>query len=480
MHIIQKNIIELELPAHEDGFAWQERLARFCEEKMNALLDALFERIDTGNATIEIAEIRIDLGAIQGNNFEKAFLEAAKTAIVRELGIQMAEKSQEFHINSGSPEGMQHPDIRLFAYFLGHGVFPWWSGVRSVGEIEERITRYLATADREYARSVFAGVFKPESARRRFIRQFSAAFQMDFLQYFNANYTAAFQFLHAVFAEINQLTFQAKTVDEIAETVKIRLYEAVLADRKIDLNTLILNIYADTNIAGLMRAKGTPAAGHTLPEKVINAIGAASRQYSDAAPNLDIEFLKEHITNHVPASSDQTEKVGANAAEIDGIYIGNAGLVLLAPFLSEYLKACGAIENDELTDPNLAVHAIQYLATGQQCNTENELVLNKILCGIPLDTEVLREVELPEAVRDEANKLIEAVIFYWDVLKDTSVAGLQNSFLQRGGKISVRDDGDWLLQVEQAGYDMLLAHLPWTYSIIKLPVMTRTLWVEWA
>jgi hypothetical protein len=76
--------------------------------------------------------------------------------------------------------------------------------------------------------------------------------------------------------------------------------------------------------------------------------------------------------------------------------------------------------------------------------------------------------------------MLEAVIFYWDILQDTSIEGLQNSFLQRKGKISVRDDGDWLLQVEQAGYDLLLGHLPWTYSIIKLPTMSKTLWVEWA
>jgi hypothetical protein len=90
--------------------------------------------------------------------------------------------------------------------------------------------------------------------------------------------------------------------------------------------------------------------------------------------------------------------------DLDGIYIGNAGLVLLAPFLSEYLKACGVMENEELTDKNIAVHAMQYLVTGQQRTSEYELVLNKIFCGISIEQAVALKVGLSEEIKTEAKK----------------------------------------------------------------------------
>jgi hypothetical protein len=59
-----------------------------------------------------------------------------------------------------------------------------------------------------------------------------------------------------------------------------------------------------------------------------------------------------------------------------------------------------------------------------------------------------------------------------------TVEGLQKSFLQREGKL-VRQDKDWILQVEQKPFDMVLASLPWSIGIIKNTWMEGMLWVEW-
>jgi hypothetical protein len=78
----------------------------------------------------------------------------------------------------------------------------------------------------------------------------------------------------------------------------------------------------------------------------------------------------------------------------------------------------------------------------------------------------------------EADVMLLSVIEHWSVLKNTSVQGLRESFLQRNGKLTLVNN-EWLLQVEQKSYDMLLQHLPWSISMIKLPWMKNLLKTEW-
>ncbi|WP_240337174.1 contractile injection system tape measure protein [Rufibacter psychrotolerans] len=182
----------------------------------------------------------------------------------------------------------------------------------------------------------------------------------------------------------------------------------------------------------------------------------------------------------LPTPQEDSSTGPSETEEKEGLYLQNAGLVLLAPFLETYLHTGGLVEDHLVIKPLEAVHWLQFLVTGQTRTPEPELLLNKLLCGIPLDTPVPAEVDLPPICEKEAQNVLEAVIRYWVVLKNTSPAGLREGFLQRSGRLSRKPDGDWLLQVEQKSYDMLLGSLPWSYSLIKLPWMPQALWVDWA
>ena len=74
--------------------------------------------------------------------------------------------------------------------------------------------------------------------------------------------------------------------------------------------------------------------------------------------------------------------------------------------------------------------------------------------------------------------MLQSVLEYWTILKNTSIESLRESFLMRAGKLSF-DGKEWLLQVEQKGYDVLLQNLPWNISMIKLPWMKYLLRTEW-
>jgi hypothetical protein len=174
----------------------------------------------------------------------------------------------------------------------------------------------------------------------------------------------------------------------------------------------------------------------------------------------------------VSAEQNLADSVG------QGIYINNAGLVLLHPFLPQFFGALGIAEEDQLLRPERALCLLHFLATGQDIAPEYELMLPKVLCNVPLDMPVEADVALTDKELEEAGALLKAVIDHWEALRNTSPDGLRGTFLVRPGKISLRNE-DLLLQVEQQTWDILLEQLPWGISMIRLPWMDRMLWVEW-
>ena len=85
---------------------------------------------------------------------------------------------------------------------------------------------------------------------------------------------------------------------------------------------------------------------------------------------------------------------------------------------------------------------------------------------------------LPEGFKQESEALLQSVIAHWGVIKNTSLEGLRESFLQREGKLSFNNN-EWYLQVEQKAFDMLLRELPWTIQMIRLPWMKHLLKTDW-
>jgi Contractile injection system tape measure protein len=164
------------------------------------------------------------------------------------------------------------------------------------------------------------------------------------------------------------------------------------------------------------------------------------------------------------------------------IFIFNAGLVLLHPFLSQLFRVLELTgEKNEWLHASgqaKAVLVTQYMISGEEETTENILPLNKLLCGMPLELPVEQHLSLTEVEKDHIRDLLNAVVSHWSILKDTSADGLRNTFLIREGKLAPDENG-WLLQVEQKAWDVLLTHLPWGISMIKTPWMDELLRVEW-
>ena len=100
------------------------------------------------------------------------------------------------------------------------------------------------------------------------------------------------------------------------------------------------------------------------------------------------------------------------------------------------------------------------------------------MCGIALAQPIMRDLELEAEELGIARGLLEAVIEHWRGLGRTSVAGLRQTFLQREGALTRRDE-DWLLVVAPGPFDMLMDQLPWGYKTMRYPWMNEVLHVQW-
>jgi hypothetical protein len=184
--------------------------------------------------------------------------------------------------------------------------------------------------------------------------------------------------------------------------------------------------------------------------------------------------------------TDEIRNERKHEEPLEGLYISNAGLVLLHPFLPSYFKNVKLLDDKNLfineEAKMKAVLLTQYLVTGETIFEEHQLILNKILCGMNVEDVAYSELELIPHEAQEANDLLTQVVEMWKMngaKVNGSIEGLREAFLQRPGKLTKRNK-DWRLQVEQKPYDVVMNALPWGIGMIRNTWMNGMLWVDWA
>ena len=219
-------------------------------------------------------------------------------------------------------------------------------------------------------------------------------------------------------------------------------------------------------------------------------VGVASR--TDAASGTDGErpmARAPHATDQVPAVdvpvwSDEPRGDGALEPAIDrevGALVDNAGLVIAWPFLPRFFEQLELVHEKSFVSgrgQERALLLLQYLVTGESEIPEHQLVLNKLLCGWPLEEPVAGRVEITPREEQEISELCASILEHWTALGSTSAAGLRTSFLAREGLLKRQELG-WNLTIERTGYDVLLDQLPWGIGFVMLPWMDDPLVVEW-
>jgi hypothetical protein len=215
----------------------------------------------------------------------------------------------------------------------------------------------------------------------------------------------------------------------------------------------------------------------------------ALSRFKPAQPDLPSEEpSKPTQMPGITANTEQAESPAAaettldlSFSDADELYIGNAGLVILWPFLGNFFARLGLLEGRGFKDSaaqQRAAGLLQYIATQDLSFPEYLLPLNKVLCGLEL-TEVFDfGAPLLDSEAEECADLLRAVIAQAPILRDMSPAGFCGTFLLRQAVLSARD-GAWLLRVERETFDIVLDCFPWGWEWVRLPWMAAPLRVEW-
>ncbi|HKZ65925.1 MAG TPA: contractile injection system tape measure protein [Chitinophagaceae bacterium] len=212
-----------------------------------------------------------------------------------------------------------------------------------------------------------------------------------------------------------------------------------------------------------------PFPSYTTRDMVVKVLTDSNQQKS---------LIKNETVNRVenPGAEKQSK-----TNQLKEIYINNAGLVILHPFLPALFEELQLIKDNHWVSEEAwqkAVLITGFLVTGEEEFPEFNLPLNKIICGIDLKSTLFSEISISAEVMAACEELLSQVIKHWSALKNTGIDSLRETFLKRNGKLTQVDNG-WLLQVEQIGVDVLLNRLPWGMGIVKLPWMAEILHIEW-
>jgi len=201
---------------------------------------------------------------------------------------------------------------------------------------------------------------------------------------------------------------------------------------------------------------------------------------------VEVEAPRDVLEEDPEETPEEIERPIEEEEEDPTIYIDNAGLAIVFAILPSVFKSLGYTnDNDEFfaTDAKVrAAHFLAYLSHAKENSPEEELVLNKILVGIPQKESILKEVPMSDKEKEIADEVLQELLEGWPGMKNTSPATFRKSWFMRKGKLlpGETEKESWILRVDQESYDMLLGRLPWPYNKFEAPWTDETIRVEWA
>jgi len=203
-----------------------------------------------------------------------------------------------------------------------------------------------------------------------------------------------------------------------------------------------------------------------------------AQQYEEFITQFDQESRDPStIDTSIKEITSQQEEVFLS--NTGSYYVLNAGLIILHPYLKQFFYNCQILDDtNTLTDPEMAVHALHYLATKKEQQLESQMLFEKFLCGIPVKSSIQRHIQLSDTIKQQAEELLESVIENWGVLNNASPDLIRHEFLQRAGTLSFKEDNPKIV-IERKTQDILVDKLPWGIGICRLPWLDHLVYTNW-
>ncbi|SFQ46323.1 contractile injection system tape measure protein [Parafilimonas terrae] len=513
-HIIHKQEVILNVESIDNAFNYQNTVSKLFANGLTVAIEELLDEVDTPGTVTRIEKLNLNLGEISAADFASGF----KDKLIQQLKLSLGSLHNE-SISDVSVTKKAQSVREGFIYFIEKGILPWYIEAKDMAAFETVIFNEWIEKDwhlfidwlRENVKNnpVIAERISLQCSQR-LMRQIVAAATYKNIEdnqwqlllndlkfiYNKLDVSNTSEKPVNYIIEMFELLFEQDKYFTLDELIAAQLHKLFLkSNEAIILNQLsALENSAQTkalttiieNVAVLYKKQVSLL--HISPKELLRTDKSwltgfeKSELKNNEEKNLidDEDYSQKQEGKEAGKSSEKIKKDKVDITE-DALFVDNCGVILLHPFLLSYFESLQLIEKKKFVSDEAQKRAIillYYLCTGLTEVAEFNLVLQKILCGFDMEETLPSGIILSQQEIDESKELLQSVINYWPPVKNTSVEGLQQTFLQRKGKLVTTDTG-WQLTVEQKTVDVLLNKLPWGFSTVKLPWMKGFLNVEW-
>lgn len=516
-HSIQKVFLEIDTNSMQMANSIKNNLAMFIKNELVPILEKQFNLVENvDNQIIQIEKLELSIQTNTEKNAPIFSNSSTKIELKNQIEKEISKTINELKSNSLPNEknninfnriSAEEKEIKTLLYFIENGTKPWWIGKNDTLNYFEEIN--TIEFQKPYFKNEFRKLIHQKKVQNRIINQLSntsIAVLIGSLSKEVINEKKTMK--SSLIKLINNQSFEFKTsfwtgiFDILNEGKSFSLvrfyhnYSILFTSKKITFKTFIQNIKStlrlDLNEPECLalyekfqmveKAKSITQSKQQEIEKQSNSDIKSNNPITEEDQNSietnDTILLKKE-SDKQNLHQETKEIFDESPTEFKSIYVQNAGLILLHPFLKQLLKSCDVLgENNLIVNKELAAHILHYAATKKEKDFEHAMLFEKFLCGIPLQQSIQREIKIEEKHKQNTEEMLLAVVQHWSALKNTSIDILRSEFLQREGKLDCTESNP-KLTIERKTQDLLLEKIPWNINIVKIPWMEKLIYTQW-
>ena len=470
-HIIKRTVLDFQFYGSTDGFLFQQQVKDWFDEFIQQLTSKLDEvAISDTMITIDELQLEVELTATD-------WKQQASQKITEQLKDKIQLIQNGVIASSGYKQQTNDEHFaNAFLFYLQHGYLQWNAVGISIEKWNEQLEKLCLHSNENVTNALKEMLVSSAAARERLMQLIPFQSAVELFRSYNEQ----------------QSTVHLKLIHDLQLLMKIAIVHHYNYIRQVVYKAFLLNLSPTADpfqikqeLAQSIHKKALidPSVIEVVTELQFQSKGLIALQTELSAEKRSTRFKNEarkfRMQKLMQQEQEMLDMQEQQQSLGEPVFISNAGLVIVAAFLPAFFEKLKLVSGQSISDHQKATCLLQYMVTGNDKIQEYDLVLPKILCGLSVTKPVhTGSFRITKALRKEADEVLLSVIEYWNILQNTSLEGLRQSFLQRNGKLSY-NGSEWLLQVEQQPYDMLLQHLPWNISMIKLPWMEQMLKTEW-
>ncbi len=534
-HLIQRQILEIQMADKQTAFSEQEAIRQIYWDRIVPDLDKAFSKVVPKDVLLRIGRLEIDLGEIPKDRIREVF----KTKILEKLNDAFSKATWEKQSrNTLSPtiENLSAPSLHLVSgqfsnfqlliFFLKKGISPWWTRSSDAFLPDELMLKVLKNESPKLMH--FLKTVESSYLSQRLVKQFSEKILINILEIsepnqvvlwkelksllkkkrpkFLSNSTAWENLIEKKFKNLLVTLIQKEFSNEslkkyfknfLIKEISVEMskpvaeiqtfYKQLIDSTKDDLSPILKSFFENnTTEASKVSSPSSESSSSSRSTELSSSLNTKARK-KDTPQTSEFEHPLSMKKGQVGGDFSRIDHqiTGVNSSltkELEkGIFINNAGLVLVAPFLKIFFETLNLTKNHQfisIEKREKALQLTQYLVFNEMIIPENEILLNKLMTGWEIEASVSQKLKLTNTEKKEVDNLLSSIINHWSALKKSSITALQETFLQREGKLIDLED-QYKLIVERKTVDILMDKIPWSFSVLQLPWMEKRILVEW-